>query len=83
MDGSKREKLLGFILNATLIAVIALTLISLFTWIDFHFNLIELLLGLSLFLQANLNWSRHRTVSILCLLCAVTLWVFTLVDYFR
>lgn len=83
MNNSYREKIISHILSASLLWVIVLTLVSLFTKIDFHLNLIELLLGLSLFLQANLNWDRQRTVSILCLLCAVSLWVFTLVDYFR
>lgn len=83
MAAYRRDKLLSYMLDATLILVTVLTLISLFTEIPVRFNLIEFFLGLSMFLQANLNWERHRTASILCLLCAVSLWIFTLVDYFR
>ena len=83
MNRSLKDKVVSYILYATLLAVIALTLLALFTEVELSFDLMELLLGLSLFLQAILNWERRRTASILCVMCAVALWAFTLVNCLR
>lgn len=83
MDRVGRDKFLGFMLNGSLIAVTVFTLISLFTEISVKLNFIEFFLGLSMFLQANLNWERQRAVSILCLICAAALWFFAFINYLR